>query len=37
MNGTATNVTSTSITGTYSGTNSCTGPFTNGTLTLTKS
>ena len=36
LNGTATNVTATSIVGTYTGTNSCSGPFTNGTITLTK-
>lgn len=34
--GTASNVTSTTIAGTYSGNNACTGPFTNGQFTLTK-
>ena len=36
LHGTATNVTATSIVGTYTGTNSGSGPFTNGTISLTK-
>lgn len=35
-NGTAAGVTDTAINGTYSGTNSCSGSFTNGRMSLTK-
>jgi len=34
--GSAQNVTASRISGTYTGTNSCSGPFNNGTLTMTK-
>jgi hypothetical protein len=34
--GVATNVTTSAMNGTYSGVNSCTGPFTNGRFSLTK-
>lgn len=36
LSGTANNVTNTTITGTYSGNNSCSGAITNGSFTLTK-